>query len=140
MIWRLAILALMILNVAPAAEMPASKPDVRKAVVAIIDGQLAAFRKGDVPRAHALAAEALRAQKPLPAFQQIVEQNYPEIWKNVRADYGIVRDDGSKAAVTVRVYSKAGDASYDYTLAKEREGWRVLGVLRHEPKKAGSTI
>ncbi|MES2694274.1 MAG: hypothetical protein V4773_12435, partial [Verrucomicrobiota bacterium] len=50
--------------------------------------------------------------------------------------FGIVRDDGQRATVTAQVYSKNGDAaSYDYTLTKEKAGWRVLGVLRrHEGK------
>lgn len=115
----------------------ASKPDVRKEVVAVIESQLAAFRKADVKKAYEYASLELRAQKPLRAFVAIVQANYPEIWANSRAEFGIVRDDGVRAAVTVQVYSKEGDAAYDFTLVKERPGWRIQGVLRHEPKKAG---
>lgn len=114
----------------------ASKPEVRKQVVAVVEAQLTAFRKGEVGKAHALAAAELRAQKPLRAFATIVQASYPEIWSNTRAEYGIVRDNGRQATVTVHVYSKESDAAYDYTLRKEPSGWRILSVVRHEPKKA----
>lgn len=136
--WRwvnaMIVLGLLVSAAARGAEWKASKPEVRKEVVAVIEAQLAAFRERDLKRAHDLASRELRAQKPLPVFSQIVQANYPELWANTRAEFGIVRDDGGQATVTVHVYSKAGDAAYDYTLVKERQGWRVHGVVRHEAK------
>lgn len=117
--------------------MRASKPETKKEIVAVIEEQLAAFRKGDLARAYGYAAAELRAQKPLRTFTAIVKENYPEIWANMRAEFGIVRDDGTRASVTVQVYSKASNAGYDFTLVREKAGWRVHGVLRHEPKKTG---
>jgi hypothetical protein len=119
------------------AEIRASKPEVKKEIVGVIDAQLAAFRKGEVEKAYGFAAAELRAQKPLRAFVAIVQGSYPEIWANTRAEFGIVRDDGKRATVTVQVYSKDADTAYDFTLTKERLGWRIYGVLRHAPKKNG---
>lgn len=126
----------MLLNIARAEPpaMPASKPEVRKEIVATIDAQLAAFRKHNIEKAYTYAATALRALKPLPVFAQIVQTNYPELWANTKAEYGIVRDNGTAATVVVHVYTKDVDASYDYTLVKEDAGWRVHDVLRHDPK------
>lgn len=121
-----------------AAEAPtlrASKPEVRKQIVTTIENQLAAFRKNDLVTAYAYASSALRAVKPIEIFGAIVQENYPEIWANTRAEFGIVRDDGAAAAVVVHVFSKDADASYDYTLVKENGRWRVHGVLRHSPVK-----
>lgn len=115
----------------------ASTPEVRKQVVSVIEGQLAAFRKSEVEKAYGYAAAPLRAQKSLRDFVAIVRNNYPEIWSNTRAEFGIVRDDGGQATVTVKVYSEDGDAAYDFTLAKEPAGWRIFGVLRHAPKQSG---
>lgn len=129
--------AAMMLGAAEGA-MRASKPEVKKEIVAAIEGQLAALRKGDPKKAYSYAAAELRAQKSLPVFTAIVKENYPEIWANVRAEFGIVRDDGTRAAVTVQVYSKTADAAYDFTLVKEAAGWRIHGVLRHEPTKRGA--
>ena len=117
------------------ATFRASKPEVKKEIVTVIEAQLAAFRKGDVARAYTFAAADLRSQKPLSVFTTIVRDNYPEIWSNTRAEFGIVRDNGQQATVTVQVYSKAGDADYDFTLAKENAGWRIYGVVRHAPKQ-----
>jgi hypothetical protein len=115
----------------------ASRPEVRKEVVAIIEGQLTAFRAGEMQKAYLCAAANLRAQRPLRQFLQIVENNYPEIWANTRAEYGLVRDDGVRATLRVQVFSKDDRADYDYGLVKERDGvWRIESVLRHAPKKS----
>lgn len=119
------------------APLRASKPEVKKDIVTVIEAQLAAFRAGDAARAHTFAAAELRAQKPLAAFAAIVEQSYPEIWRSERAEFGIVRDDGARATVTVQVLAKDSAAAYDYTLTRETAGWRIIGVLRHTPRKAG---
>ncbi len=113
----------------------ASKPEVRREIVAVIDAQLAAFRASDVRKAYGYASADLRAQKPIQAFATIVQTNYPEIWTNTRAEFGLVRDDGAQATLLVHVFGQDSDASYDYTLAKEKAGWRIAAVLRHAPKK-----
>ena len=115
----------------------ASTPEVRKEVVTVIEAQLAAFRSGNQAKAYSYAAADLRAQKPLPVFSEIVQRNYPEIWRNTRAEFGLVHDDGRQATVTVQVFTKEGDAAYDFTLLKEKPGWRIYGVLRHAPKGTG---
>lgn len=119
------------------ATLRASKPEVKKEIVAVIGAQLAAFRAGDAARAYTFAAAELRAQKTLPAFVAIVEQSYPEIWRSEGAEFGIVRDDGTRATVTVQIIAKDSAAAYDYTLVREKSDWRIIGVLRHTPKKTG---
>jgi len=116
--------------------MRASKPEVRKDVVAAIEGQLAAFRAKDTKKAYTFAAATLRAQTPIRQFLRIVENNYPEIWANTKGEFGVVRDDGVRATLLVQVFSKDGRADYDYGLVKEKEGWRIDSVLRHAPNKA----
>jgi hypothetical protein len=128
------LLALAFVRGADEGGFKASKPEVRKEIVAVIEAQLAAFRAGDVRQAYGYAAAELRAQKPLGLFAGIVQASYPEIWAGTRAECGLVRDDGARAVVTVHVCGKAGDATYDYALVKERAGWRIRDVLRHAPK------
>lgn len=112
-----------------------SKAEVRKDVLAVIEGQLAAFRAEDVPKAYGFASRALRRQAALPVFSQMVQFGYPEIWANTRAEFGLVRDDGVRATTTARIYAKDGkSATYDYVLVSEEKGWRIAGVLRHEPR------
>lgn len=134
----LAPMSVFILGRAAESAMRASKPEVKKEIVTVIDAQLAAFRKGDAAKAYSYAAADLRAQKPLNVFTAIVRENYPEIWASTRAEPGIVRDDGGRATVTVQVYAKSGEAAYDFTLVKEKAGWRIHGVVRHAARKGGT--
>jgi hypothetical protein len=123
---------------ADSAAMPISKPAVSDQIVKVIEAQLAAFRAGDVAKAYTFASEPLRQQTPAPAFARIVQQNYPEIWQSTRAEFGLARDDGKRATVIVHVFAAKSDAAYDYVLFKENGGWKIGGVLRHEPSKANS--
>ena len=104
----------------------------------MIDAQLAAFRAGDAAKAYGYAAGPLRAQHPLRIFAAIVRNNYPEIWANLRAEYGLVRDNGTHATVLVHVFAPEGGAAFDYVLLQERAGWRIGSVVRHEPRKKDS--
>lgn len=122
---------------AESGALRASKPEVKQEIVAVIEAQLAAWRKNDLAKAYSFAAAELRAQKSLREFTAIVEANYPEIRASTRAECGIVRDDGTRATVTVQVYAQNGDAAYHYTLVQERAGWRIYGVVRHVPKPGG---
>jgi hypothetical protein len=130
-------LVLSCVGLAAAAEptMRASKPEVKKEIVAVIDAQLAAFRKGDAAKAYAFSAARLQAQRSFRTFANIVRQYYPEIWSNTGAEYGLVRDDGEQAVLNVRVISKAHAATYDYRLVKERAGWRIAAVIPHESRR-----
>ena len=119
------------------SEMRVSGAVVKEEVLAVIQGQLAAFRAGEFERGYGFAAALLRAQIPLERFAQLVRESYPEIWTNTRADFGITQDDGVRATVTARVFAKdGGSARYDYMLVKEGSAWRITGVLRHEAKEA----
>lgn len=113
----------------------ASKPAVKAEIVAVIEGQLAAFRAGEVGKAYAYAAAVLQSQMPVRSFARLVRDGYPEIWANTRVEFGLVRDNGQLATLTARVFAKDGtSAVYDYVMAKEDDVWRIAGVLRHEKK------
>jgi hypothetical protein len=128
--------------VSPAEEgrLRPSSPQVRRDVIAVIEGQLAAFRAQDLDKAYGYAATALRRQFTEARFIATVRQGYPEIWSNARAEYGIVEDNGVRALLTARVYDKSSaSASYDYILYKDPAGWKIGGVTLHPvPKPAGA--
>jgi len=113
------------------ADLKPSTAAVRKAVLAVIEGQLAAFREQKPEAAYDFAAPALRTALPLPRFLSVVKSGYPEIWTNQQASFGVVRDSGERATVAVKVQGAEGSASYDYILLKVAVGWRIGGVLRH---------
>ena len=133
------LLALIFCGVTAEAAEPgalkASKPAVKAEIVAVIEGQLAAFRAKEIGQAYAYAAAALQVQTPIRRFAQLVRLGYPEIWANARAEFGLARDDGVRATMTARVFGQDGtSAAYDYVLVKEDDVWRIAGVLRHEAK------
>jgi hypothetical protein len=110
---------------------PASKPVMRRVIIGVIEGQLAAFRSGDTAAAFAAAASPLRARLSIAQFVTLVRRGYPEVWSNERAEFGLVRDDGFRAWVEVRVFPHGGaSARYHYELLKEPVGWRISGVVR----------
>lgn len=107
-----AMLSCGLLAAAEGAARPASKPEVRREIVAVIEGQLAGFRDDDTRKAYSFASTELRAQKPLRVFVAIVRENYPEIWRNRRAEFGLVRDNGATATVLVHLSGPEGEAAY----------------------------
>jgi hypothetical protein len=122
------------------ADLPASKAQVRREIITVIEGQLAAFRKHDLPRAYTLAAAGLRAQVAPARFAEMVKSGYPAIWNNVRAEYGLVRDDGESAVLHVRVTARDGESEgYSYILFKDPDGWRIAQVVADEADDEPST-
>jgi len=120
---------------AESGAMRASKPAVKTEIVATIEGQLAAFRGGEIERAYAYATSRFQIRMPIRQFAQSVRLGYPEIWTNERAEFGLARDDGRRATLTARIFAKDGrSAAYDYVLVREDDFWRIAGVLRHEAK------
>lgn len=121
-------------------ELQISTAAVRRAVIATIETQLAAFRAHDPVKAYTMAGTTLKQVIPQERFTEVVQQKYPEIWANASASYGVVQDNGVRALLTVRVVAASGaSASYDYVLFLEPGGWRIGGVLRHEAKAEGAT-
>ena len=110
-----------------------SSSEVRRVVISVIDTQLQAFRSGDIERAYSCAAIRFRGQFTLQQFAQLVKASYPEIYSSTSADFGVVKDDGGSAVVSVAVRT-AGDARvvYDYLLLREGSAWRIGGVIRHQ--------
>ena len=129
---------LLSLPMAQAAELHYSKAEVRKELVALVDTQLAAFRTGDFARAYERAAAPLRAQFTLKEFTVMVEQSYPLIAHNERAEFGLTMDDGENATLTVRVFGAGGQSvDYRYALARESAGWRISGVVPEKSPPPG---
>ncbi len=120
-------------------EMEASKPPVKAEIIAVIEGQLAAFRAGDFGKAYAFASQPIREMFPLAEFQNMVSTAYPIIAGSTKADFGICLDNGYEASVFVRIQGKDGKSKeYQYALTREPIGWRITGVT--EPEARGSRV
>ena len=120
-------------------ELEASKPPVKTEIVAVIEGQLAAFRAGDFGTAYSFASQPIREMFPLAEFRNMVSAGYPIIAASVKAEFGICLDNGSEASVFVRLEGADGKSKeYQYGLVREPGGWRITGVT--EPEARGTRV
>ena len=136
--WRSLLFLPVLVSSTAAAELRPSGREVRAAVLAVVEAQLAALRRGDAEAAQRWASAAQRERLSPAAFARMLQQSYAEIWRNERATFALVRDDGARAAVTVRVSGAAGAADFDYSLVREVDGWRINGVLRRPEPPSGA--
>ncbi len=137
---RLALLTVLCVSalIAHAAESEGlrySRPADRKEIVAVVEGQLAAFRANDFDKAYAFAAQGLRQQFTVAQFTVIITRGYPVILHNERAECGLPQDDGTNAMLSVQVFAAGNhSAAYRYLLVKESGGWRISGVQSEKPR------
>ncbi|MDB6092450.1 MAG: hypothetical protein JWM32_12 [Verrucomicrobia bacterium] len=102
---------------------------VRGQLVAVVSAQLAAFRAGDWEKAYTLAAPSFQGVVSRQAFATLIMRNYPIVWKNTRAEFGVPSDNGRVGIVPVRIFGEGGSEAYTWLLVKETGGWRVTGVV-----------
>jgi len=124
-------LGVALLVVSPARSQPLaySEPEIKAALMRVIEDQLVAFRNDDWEAAYQLASESFRRRMPFERFSRIIQQSYPIIWKNTRVDFGLPTDNSRLARVPLRVHAELVSASFDYLLAFERGRWLITGVL-----------
>jgi hypothetical protein len=116
---------------AQAAGFRLSDPPVKEELTTVINSQLAAFRKGDYAGAYNFAALGLRTRMSPAAFEQMMKDGYPQIAQSRDASFGVILDNGARAAVSVGIKSASGRmVHYQYLLTREPAGWRISGVTR----------
>jgi hypothetical protein len=129
--WLL-VLTLLICSVAwslGADNLKPSEMKTKDALHAVIDGQLAAFRKDDYAGAFVFADKAFKNQLSLEQFERMVKTGYPPIAHSTSARCGLSFDNGDEAVVNVRVFSEGREpVDYQYTLRRDGEAWRITGV------------
>ena len=108
---------------------------VKKELSAVIDGQLAAFRANDYPKAYTFAAAEIKAMFAVDEFEKMVRGQYAVIAKSTGSEYGIAFDTGEEAVVNVRIENaEKKNVEYQYLLKKEEGGWKIGGVSEVKPE------
>jgi hypothetical protein len=106
-----------------------SNDSTKNGLIKIVDAQLAAFRRGDYPRAYAFAGSQVHSQYPLPLFERMVKIGYPVIARSRSAQFGVILDNGDEAVVNVGILDGSGRIfHYQYFLKHEPAGWKINGV------------
>jgi hypothetical protein len=107
-----------------------SRAEIRREVLAVIEGQFSAFQDGDYARARAFAAPGIQQQFDVAAFERMVKDGYPVIayWRTVH--FGDVEDNGREAVALVSVRGRRGQTRFfRYLLVREGGQWRINGVV-----------
>ena len=122
----------------PPAAAPSLKTSVestRTELTQIIKSQLTAFHDDDYVTAYAFAADGVKSEYSLAAFERMVKLGYPLIARFKAATFGAMRDNGEAAMVSVEIEGESGRTlQYLYFLRKEGSGWKINGVVEEKPK------
>lgn len=120
---RIAMVAALVLAGGAAEADPA-------AIRAVIDGQMDAFRAGDVDGAFGYAAPGIVGMFRTPdTFGEMVRRGYPMVWRPGSVEYLGVEEAGGAWTQDVLVTDAAGRLfTLEYTMVETAAGWRIAGV------------
>jgi acyl CoA:acetate/3-ketoacid CoA transferase alpha subunit len=111
------------------APFTASHEETRVAIAAVVEGQLAAIRRGDMAAAYRFAAAGIRRQFTEAQFGAMVRQGYQAIARHRHATVGAVFDDSARAVASVVITgADRTRRHFTYVLLREEGGWRIGGV------------
>lgn len=106
--------------------LPAPVP---RALFAIVNEQLIAFRASDFRSAYRSAATGVQQKFTPPQFEAMVRQNYPEMTRASRVEFGLVKMSGESALVQVFFFGANGAVrSFFFSLINEDDAWKIDGV------------
>ena len=88
-----------------------------------------------------MASAGIKAQFDVRLFAGLIRRGYPVLLQANEADVGIVRDKNEESAqVRVTILDRQKRATvYNYSLVKEKAGWRITGVVLEQRQARGDT-
>ena len=93
---------------------------------------LQALRTNDFTHAKHMMSEVWR-EMSLPDFQAMIQKELPAFAKSTATFVGLIMDDGQEAVVDAFLYfSNEKWAACDVTLARNRDGWKVIRLSLRE--------
>lgn len=136
-----ALLVLLAFTPTARADWRLSPKDVREEVKSVVTGQLAAFRREDIPAAYAFASTSIKQQFRLPVYERMIRRGYAPLLGHAGAEPGVVRDNGGgMAMLSVSVRVPDGQVlRYRYHLLHEDGRWFVSGVMPESEAPKGET-
>jgi ABC-type transporter MlaC component len=118
-----------------------SSDEVKKALSAVIEAQLAAFRAEDYAKAYTFAAAEIQGMFDKDQFERMVKTGYPVIAHSTAAEFGLAIDSGDEAVVSVKVSNgEKKSVTYQYHLIKQKGAWRISGVSEVPAGGGGITV
>ena len=134
-----AVLLAMLVPPAPSAAQPLG-PAARKAIHAVIDKQIAAFRDDDAPAAFALASPTIQRFFRTPEhFMRMVRRDFHPVYRPHRYVFMELALREGQPVQQVLIYSLEGGVVSAYYVMERLPGgeWRINGVfLRQEERQS----
>jgi hypothetical protein len=95
----------------------------------VVNDQLTALRASDYVSAYRHAATGVQQQFTLPQFEAMARQNYADMARGYRVEFGSAKVEGAAAFVQVFFISTDGSVrSFLYSLTAERKLWKISDV------------
>lgn len=111
------------------------------AVNGVIRQQLEAFRKNDFEAAYGFAFSGIREQLTRAEFEAMVRVGFAAMVKPGLVEFGGTEVVEGNAMVRLQLTAEDGTTSaYQYSLEKEKGGWRIAGVIPIESKPAATLV
>lgn len=134
------LLAICLICFASAEDVHESSAAIKKKIVKVVEGQLAAFRANDFAKGYSFASTEIKSLYSAEDFESMVRKSFPAIARSSSSECGSALDTGEEALVDVHVRGAEGISSGDfrYRLHKEGDQWRITGVI--EIKPTGLTV
>lgn len=121
-------------------------PPFPRELFTVVNQQLAAFRSADFQSAYRHAAAGVQQKFTVRQFAEMVRQNYPEMTRAYRVEFGMARVQGASAVVQVFFLAANGSVrSFIYHLTSESNSWKIdrvqeLKGYRPNERLAGSHV
>jgi len=114
---------------------------VPRALFAIVNEQVTAFRTANFQGAYRHAATGVQQKFTLPQFERMVRQSYPEITQAQRVEFGLVKMQGGSALMQVFFFSNDDTVRlFLYSLTREDDSWKIEGVTEVNGYRAGDRL
>ncbi len=117
--------------VQPAGAQPAVSEADRAAIIATIEGQIAAFRRDDEAAAFAFASPMIQGMFETEArFMAMVRTLYPPVYRPRLVLFGVLEEVEGRLVQKVELIGPDGAAALAlYTMIPGQDGWRINGVV-----------
>lgn len=133
---RLLLVTLVLVGLgAPAQRLSDIPPQDQAAIRAVIEAQIAAFKKDDAATAYSFAAPGIKQIFPNPqVFIEMVKSGYAQIYRPLKVEFGKASKSGAGVLQTVKLIGVDGKkANAYYFMEKQTDGqWKIAGVQVEE--------
>jgi hypothetical protein len=116
-------------------------PPAPHQLFAVVEQHLSAFRAADYASVYRQASSGVQQKFTPPEYEAMIRQEYAEVARNQRIEFGLVKVSGPSAAVQVFCRDANGSTrAFLYLLIAEGGTWKINDVQPMRPTPRGLHI